>query len=156
MPFTRVLIHFVWSTKKRAPLLNKDLREKLFKHLRYQADKYHIMIDTLGGYEDHVHALIIVKHNQSLSDIARLLKGESSHWVNTNNLLQEYFEWQDEYFAVSVSESMVQKVRDYILNQEVHHQHTTYAEEDEKLRKKFGFNKREKNTEKELKQSDSE
>ena len=59
----------------------------------------------------------------------QLLKGESSYWINKNRLCSEKFEWQDEYFAVSVSESLVPRVREYIKNQEDHHQTTTFARE---------------------------
>ncbi|MBI5214228.1 MAG: IS200/IS605 family transposase [Ignavibacteriae bacterium] len=146
MPFTKVLIHMVWSTKKREPILTKELREKVFDHIRANANDKGIILDTIGGYVDHVHALFVLKHDQTLSKIAMLLKGESSHWVNENNLSTGYFEWQDEYFAVSVSESMAQKVRDYILNQEEHHRTKTYAEEDDEFRKRFGFKETNKGT----------
>jgi REP element-mobilizing transposase RayT len=71
----------------------------------------------------------------------QLVKGESSYWINKQNLLNEKFEWQDEYFAVSVSESLVDKVRNYIKNQENHHIHKTWEEEYNELIEKYGFQK---------------
>ena len=68
-----------------------------------------------------------------------LIKGESSFWINKNELTKEKFEWQDEYFAVSVSESVVDKVRDYIKNQETHHTKKTFQEEYDEFMIKFGF-----------------
>jgi REP element-mobilizing transposase RayT len=65
-----------------------------------------------------------------------LIKGESSLWINRNNLLKTKFEWQEEYIALSVSESIVNKVRDYIKNQEEHHRVKTFAEEYEAFLKK--------------------
>jgi REP element-mobilizing transposase RayT len=56
-----------------------------------------------------------------LSDVIRLIKGESSFWVNSTKLSKFKFEWQDEYIAVSVSDSIIEKVRNYIRNQEEHH-----------------------------------
>ncbi|WP_260204274.1 transposase [Cloacibacterium normanense] len=64
-----------------------------------------------------------------MKKIVQLIKGESSHWRNQNQLTKEKFAWQDEYFAVSVSESMIENVRNYIKNQEKHHQKKTFVEE---------------------------
>lgn len=69
-----------------------------------------------------------MKGEQSISKIAFLLKGESSYWVNDYKLSRTKFEWQDEYIAVSVSESLVPKVRDYIRNQEEHHRKKSFKE----------------------------
>ena len=70
-----------------------------------------------------------------------LLKGESSYWINKNKLIREKFEWQDEYFAVSVSESAVNKVRDYIKNQEEHHKKKSFQQEYDEFMHKYGFDK---------------
>ncbi len=139
MPFTRVIIHFVWSTKNREPVLEEKLRERIFEHIRNNVRKKGIYIDTIGGYVDHVHALVFLMPKQTMANIALLLKGESSHWVNEQNLTLGYFQWQDEYFAVSVSESMLNKVRNYIHHQAEHHEHSTYTEEEIELRKRYHF-----------------
>jgi len=62
-----------------------------------------------------------------------LIKGESSFWVNQNNLTPEKFSWQDDYFAVSVSESQVIAIINYIKNQEKHHSKKSFEEEVEGL-----------------------
>jgi REP element-mobilizing transposase RayT len=74
-----------------------------------------------------------------MSKIMQLVKGESSFWINKQNLCNKKFEWQDEYFAVSVSESMLDSVRGYILNQEEHHRKKTYQEEYDEFITKYGF-----------------
>jgi putative transposase len=66
---------------------------------------------------------------QTISKTAMLVKGESSHWINQRKLIQKKFEWQDEYIALSVSHSAVNKVRNYIANQEEHHKKKTFAQE---------------------------
>jgi REP element-mobilizing transposase RayT len=69
-----------------------------------------------------------------------LLKGESSYWINKNNkLFRRKFEWQDEYFAVSVSESAVSRVRDYIKNQENHHKKKSFNDEYLEFKRKYKF-----------------
>ena len=76
----------------------------------------------------------------SISKILQLIKGESAFWINKEKLIKTKFEWADEYFAVSVSESMLDKVRAYINNQEEHHKKITYSQEYEKFIKQYKFN----------------
>jgi len=71
----------------------------------------------------------------------QLVKGESSYWINKNNITRHDFEWADEYFAVSASESHMNKVREYIKNQEEHHRKKTWEEEYNEFIKKYGFKK---------------
>ena len=86
-----------------------------------------------------MHALISLGAEQTISKIVQLLKGESSFWINQNNLSKTKFEWQDDYFAVSVSESNLDKVREYIMNQEIHHSKKTFQQECDEFVKKYGF-----------------
>ena len=139
MPFIKIWIHLVWATKKREPLLTKDIRQLVFKHIRENAVIKNIHVDFVNGHVDHVHCLISLHPEQTISKVVQLIKGESSYWINKNNLCKEHFEWQDEYFAVSVSESSVNKVREYIKNQEEHHSKKTFQEEYDEFMKKYGF-----------------
>ena len=139
MPFIKIWIHLVWATKKREPLLTKDIRQLVFKHIRENAVIKNIHVDFVNGHVDHVHCLISLHPEQTISKVVQLIKGESSCWINKNNLCKEHFEWQDEYFAVSVSESGVNKVREYIKNQEEHHSKKTFQEEYDEFMKKYGF-----------------
>ena len=68
-----------------------------------------------------------------------LLKGESSYWINKYKIVQGKFEWQDSYFAVSVCESALDRVRNYIKNQENHHKKKPYEKEYEEFMRMYGF-----------------
>ncbi|UQB68080.1 IS200/IS605 family transposase [Epilithonimonas zeae] len=145
MPFVKVYIHIVWSTKNRIPFLNsKNLRINVWKHIKQNANEKEIFIDVVNGYSDHCHCLISLSTNQTIEKVVQLIKGESSFWINKNNLTKEKFAWQDEYFAVSVSESMIEKVRNYIINQEKHHLTRSFSEEYEEFISKYNFNSKEK------------
>ena len=87
------------------------------------------------------YCLISLGFSQNIEKIVQLIKGESSHWLYQNQLTKEKFAWQDEYFAVSVSESMIENVRNYIKNQEKHHQKKTFAEEYQEFIEKYNFEK---------------
>lgn len=139
MPFVKIWIHFVWSTKNREPLLTDDIRQRVFQHIRENAKEKDIFLDFVGGYVDHVHCLISLGTNQTIEKIMQLIKGESSFWINKNRLCHGRFEWQDEYFAVSVSETLVESVRKYIANQEEHHRVKSFNEEFEGFMKRAGF-----------------
>jgi len=129
MPFVKVYIHFVWSTKNRAPLLDSpELRRQVWQHIMDNAKEKGIFIDFINGYHDHCHCLISLGVDQTIQKVMQLIKGESSFWINKQKLTQQKFEWQDEYFAVSVSESMVDRVREYIRHQEGHHLKMTFEE----------------------------
>src|SRR6266513_3128948 len=139
MSYLKVWIHLVWSTKNRKPLLLKEVRSILFPHIKKNAKEKGIYIDFINGYTDHIHILISLNREQSISGIVQLIKGESSYWVNQQKLIPERFGWQDQYFAVSVSESGINKVREYIKNQEEHHKKKTFQQEYEEFMQKYGF-----------------
>ena len=141
MPYVRIWIHLIFSTKNRGKLISKALKPKLINHIRENALQKEIHIDFINCVSDHCHLLISLGASQSISDVARLIKGESSNWVNKNKLSKFHFAWQEEYIAVSVSESQVDRVRNYIKNQEEHHRVKTFREEYELFLKKYGFEK---------------
>jgi putative transposase len=97
------------------------LRREVWEHIKQNAKTKDIFTDTINGYQEHCHCLISLGADQTMSKILQLLKGESSHWINKNKLCRHRFEWQDEYFGASVSESNLEKVRAHIRNQEEHH-----------------------------------
>src|SRR3954468_3645753 len=106
MSWVRVYIHMVFSTKNREPFLNSsDLRKKVFQHIKKNAEEKRIWLDCVNGWQDHAHCLICLGKEQSMSKVAQLIKGESFFWINKNNLTTEKFMWQDDYWAVGVSES---------------------------------------------------
>lgn len=144
MPFITIWIHLIWSTKNRQPLLTAKLRPQIFSHIRENAEEKGIYLDFINGHKEHVHLLISLNQTQTIAKIVHDLKGESSHWINQNKLSNFKFSWQEEYVAASVSHSAVDKVRDYIKNQEEHHRLKTFAEEYDLFIKKYGFQINEK------------
>lgn len=129
MPYTKVLIHFIWSTKNRDHLITKELKPLLLEHIKANSIKKEIFIDTQNCVTDHIHLLVSLGTEQTIAKTAMLIKGESSFWVNKQKLIKPKFEWQDEYIALSVSYSAADKVRAYIINQEEHHKKKTFNEE---------------------------
>ena len=137
MSWVRIWVHLVFSTKNREPLLNDEIRQQVFQHILENAKAKEIWLDCVNGYIDHVHCLISLSKEQTISKAAQLIKGESSFWINKNKLVKSKFEWQDDYWAVSVSESHLKQIREYILNQEEHHCKKSFQEEVDDFMKKY-------------------
>jgi putative transposase len=141
MPYVKNWLHCVWGTKNRAKFLLGDTKFDAINHIRENARVKGIYIDFLNGYTEHLHCLLSLNHDQSLSKVMQLIKGESSFWINKNSLIRYKFEWAEEYFGISISESHLPNVRGYIKNQEQHHRNKTWEEEYDELIDKYGFNK---------------
>lgn len=127
------MIHLVWGTKNRTPFLSKEIKEKVIEHIKQNAKAKGIYIDRINGHTEHLHVLIGLKASMSISKVMQLIKGESAYWINKVKLTKSKFEWADEYYAGSVSESILPKVRAYIDRQEEHHKKKTFPQEYEEF-----------------------
>ena len=139
MSYVKIWVHLVFSTKNRDQLLTKEIRSDVHLHIMDNCKKKNIFLQTINGYSEHLHCLISLGKDQTISQVAQLIKGESSYWINQNGLTASKFAWQDDYFGVSVSESQLETVVNYIKNQENHHAHKTYGQEVEEFMSKYGF-----------------
>jgi len=139
MSYVKIYVHTVWSTKHRFPTMVGKTRLDLLNHIREYAKSKKICIDHINGGDDHLHALISMDHDQSIGSIMNLIKGESAHWINKQIHQEGDFSWQPEYWAVSVGESQLKSVRNYIRDQEAHHNLHTFEEERVAFMKDFGF-----------------
>jgi putative transposase len=139
MAYVRIWVHIVFGTKSRVPFLTRDIKDKVISHIIDNARQKEIYIDTINGSVDHMHCLVSLGIEQNIAKVVNLIKGESSYWINKNKITPSKFEWADEYFAVSVSESQLSVVRKYIQDQEDHHHKKSFAEEYVDFIKKYGF-----------------
>lgn len=139
MSYVKIWIHAVWTVKNRKPILASEIRKDVFDHIHKNALSKEILMEAVCGHHNHVHCLFRLKNNQTIENIMQLTKGESSYWFNKSSLSHLKLNWQKEYFAVSVSESQVDKVKNYILTQEEHHKTKTWEDEYNKFIEKYGF-----------------
>ena len=139
MPYTKVMIHFIWATKDRQRTISRELKPLLLSHIKENSIKKQIYIDCLNCVEDHIHVLMSLGIDQTISKTMQLIKGESSFWVNQQGIIKSKFEWQDDYIALSVSESAIERVRTYIANQEQHHLKKTFEQEYNEFLDAHGF-----------------
>lgn len=139
MSFTKIYLHCVWSTKNREIIIPNSFRPVLLAHFKEYCQSKEIFLDFVNVHKDHVHALISLGRKQNIAEVMHLLKGESSHWINKMKTLPYHFMWQDDYYAASVSFSHVERVREYIKNQDEHHRKMTWKEEIDRFLEKNGF-----------------
>lgn len=134
--YSKIWMHYIWSTKNREHLINKTLIPKLIEHFKEKYPKGgDIYVDTANGISDHFHLLVGQMPVMSASKVANQIKGESSHWINSHDFIPQKFAWQQGFGVFSVSHSQVQTVRSYILNQQTHHQKISFEEEVKKFLK---------------------
>lgn len=139
MSYTKIWIHAVWSTKNRDRILKPPILKQVCSHIISNAKEKGIFIDTINGYDEHIHVLMLLKAENSISKQMQLLKGESAHWANKTGLIKEGLMWADKYFAASVSEDKIEIVRAYIRNQQLHHEKQTFAEEYKRFLNSLGY-----------------
>jgi len=142
MSYVRILIHLVFCTKNREPLISDELLPGLLAHIKENARNKGTIVYELNGDKNHIHLLISLKTEQPVSQLAHLLKGESSFWINQNHLTKTKFHWTDEYFAVSIGESQKESLIRYIRGQKEHHRVKSFKEEYDEFIRKYNFNLR--------------
>jgi putative transposase len=127
--YTNLLYHLVFATKQRAPLINDDLEEELYRYIGGIIRAEGGVQLEIGGVADHVHILTKFRPSVSVSDMLAKIKANSSKWVNDHKMKMRKFAWQEGFAAFTVSESQAPAVVDYIRNQREHHRKQTYQEE---------------------------
>ena len=130
---TEIWIHGIFGTKDRQPLLNTDIRKDIHLHLQKRLEDMDCGVRIVNGTNDHVHQLFLLSKEFSIAQVMKSIKGETSHWINQKDLMKMKFCWQVGYGAFSVSESDVDRVEQYVKNQEEHHRKMTFKEEYERF-----------------------
>jgi len=126
-----LLYHIVFATKERYPFISDELRPKLHEYLGGTVRGLGGIALEVGGTSDHVHLLTKIKPTAAVSEFIKQLKANSSGWAN--KMARGRFAWQGRYGAFTVSESQVEKVREYIRSQEKHHQRVSFEDEFKRL-----------------------
>jgi REP element-mobilizing transposase RayT len=127
--FTQIYIQYVFAVKSRANLLQESWRKEVFKYISGIIKGKNQKPIIVNGVDNHVHAFVGMKPSISVSDLIRDIKNNSSNFINDKKFLNVKFEWQEGYGAFSYSHSQIDKIYNYILNQEEHHKKHTFKKE---------------------------
>lgn len=122
-----VVVHLIFSTKQRKPLIVPEIRSDLFAYLGGIVRELRGTALIVNGTCDHVHMLIRIRPAQSIAEVARIVKTNSSGWIRKEGHAE--FAWQSGYGVFSVSESSIPAITKYIASQEEHHKRRSFREE---------------------------
>lgn len=131
--------HLVFSTKNRVPFLTPNIEERVWAYIGGVGRKHHITALQIGGYDDHIHALVMARPTVAPYQIAQYLKGDSSKWISQTFPELRNFGWQEGYAAFTVSKSNLESVVSYIQNQREHHRQRGFQDEYRGFLKKNGL-----------------
>jgi len=127
--YTQLYIHFVFAVKYRQAVIGENWEDRLQKYITGIVQNNGHKLLAINTMPDHLHFFAGLNPMQSISALMRLVKGDSSEFINSNNLTSRKFSWQEGYGAFSNSRSQIDKVVKYILNQKEHHGIKTFKEE---------------------------
>jgi putative transposase len=127
--FTNLLVHMIFSTKDRLPLLDAEVRSRLYPYLGGILNHLGAAPLALNGPADHLHGLVKLRAVHSIAKVVEKLKSNSTGWVHEEWPERRRFAWQEGYAAFSVSESCVPALLKYIAGQEEHHRKVSFQEE---------------------------
>lgn len=132
-----VLIHLVFSTKNRQPLITPEIEPELFKYLAVELHNMGCPSLAINGTSDHIHILFTLSRTMSIANVIKSIKGSSSRWIKPRSAELRAFEWQAGYGAFSIGRPQVVQVKRYIARQKVHHRKFSFQDEFRVLLRKY-------------------
>ncbi|WP_439557489.1 IS200/IS605 family transposase [Dyadobacter sp.] len=135
--YSQVHLHFVFTPKYRAALINPGWENDLYKYITGIVQKNKHKMLAINGTADHVHMLIGFKTTQSIAELMQDVKADSSQWINNQGYCKTRFEWQGGYGVFSYSKSAIRNVIRYIERQKEHHRKVEFVEEYKSILEKF-------------------
>ena len=148
--YTQIHIQFVFAVKYRKALLDKAWKEDLHRYITGIVQGHEHKMLQINSMPDHIHIFIGMRPTQSISELMKVVKGESTKWIKEQKDNLNSFAWQEGYGAFSYSKSQVNNVINYIKNQEEHHKKENFIDEYKKFLTFFGIEWDEKYIFKEL------
>jgi REP element-mobilizing transposase RayT len=133
-----LLVHIVFATKGRAPMLTPAIRPDLYAYLATVVRNLDWESFRIGGVADHVHFAIRISRTNTIAHLVEQLKTSSSRWLKKQSPTLASFAWQNGYTAFSVGPSDLNALLKYVDTQEEHHKNQPFQEEYRALLIKYG------------------
>ena len=135
---SNILLHIVFSTKHRKPLIDFAIEPELFKYFATACRTLDCPTHAIGGADDHVHIACSLSRTIAVSKLVQEIKQDSSKWIKTKHDRYAVFAWQNGYGAFSVGQSQLGDLRGYVANQRDHHRHVSFQDEFRQICEKYG------------------
>ncbi|HWF43232.1 MAG TPA: IS200/IS605 family transposase [Candidatus Kapabacteria bacterium] len=119
--YTQIYVQLVFAVSGRASLIRPEFEDNLYRYINGIITKRKHTVIAINGLADHIHILIGLHPDQSISDLVRDIKSNSSRYVNESKWIAGRFEWQRGYGAFLYSKSHVEQVKHYVEHQKAHH-----------------------------------
>jgi putative transposase len=133
-----ILVHLVFSTKHREPLISGDVEPELHKYMATVFRELKSPSLVIGGTVDHIHILFALSRTITVADLVEEVKTSSSKWIKTKGKEFRQFHWQSGYGAFSIGQSSVASLKQYIASQKEHHRRRSFQDEFRLLCKRYG------------------
>ena len=127
--YTSLLVHYVFSTKNREPMIDPDLQPRLFEYIGGLCRARKSVLLAAGGMPDHTHLLVGLSKEESVASFIGDIKSLSSGWVHKTFRNQQKFKWQEGYGGFTVSYSAIDAIKRYFVRQPIRHRRQTFKEE---------------------------
>ena len=125
----KIYLHIIFHTKTTCPLVKEEHLPRFHQYIGQLIKTSGCYVICVGGTENHVHALVMLNNTENVAHLIEEMKRNSSRWIKTISPAYEKFAWQGGYAALSVSQSHVDAVIDYIRNQAEHHKKQSFRDE---------------------------
>ncbi|MES2808786.1 MAG: IS200/IS605 family transposase [Bacteroidota bacterium] len=142
--YTQLYIHFIFAVKYREAVIHDEWEQRLQKYITGIVQNNGHKLLAINNMPDHMHLFVGLDTKQSVADLMRVVKGDSSEFINKENLTRRKFQWQNGYGAFSNSRSQIDGVVKYILNQKDHHTKKSFREEYLEILKDYAVDYNEK------------
>ena len=126
---SKLYVHIVFHIKTNSPKIRKNDRKELYAYIGAIIKDNQSIPIIINGIEDHIHILTVMSKNIALAKFIEEIKRHSSRWIKTKGTYYSHFAWQGGYGGFSVSQSLHDKTKHYIENQEEHHKKLSFKEE---------------------------
>lgn len=124
-----ILVHLIFSTKYREPLIRPDVEDELFRYMAGICRNLKCPAHEIGGTADHVHLVCTLARTISVAKLIEEIKTSSSKWIKTKGPVYVNFSWQNGYGAFSLGQSQLGGVKQYIAGQKEHHRRRSFQDE---------------------------
>lgn len=135
--YSQLYVHCVFAVKYREAVLSSDCDQRLRLYITAVIQNHNHKMLAINNVHDHLHFFVGLNPTQSISDMMRIAKSDSSEWINKEKLTRRKFQWQEGYGAFTHSKSQISTVAAYIHNQQEHHKKVTFLDEYRKMLKDF-------------------